>query len=199
RYACAEPALRRPGPDGAAADVERALDDVDDTYERLLGAAGIERLGREARQRGDLDRAGPRLDRLRSRAGEELRGDDRGREKRDEDEPIERLADRELVVRRLKQVVDEDEGDDGQRESERAAGAGAGPKHDEQIQKNDVRLIDMPANGEHADRRRGNDDDPEEPGDRRPRVVERHRVDLGKPTKHAPSDRGPIATRRNRA
>ena len=104
-----EPFRRIPRADRALRDLERRFDDVGDSRQRVLGAARAQRLRAEARERRDLDRSPLGLRRLRLRANQQIRRDDRRDQKRHQRDEVERLVEADAVVRRLEVVVDQQE------------------------------------------------------------------------------------------
>src|SRR6266581_6749615 len=95
--------------DLAVDDPERAPDYLGEGGEGVLRATGVEGPRAQAGQPGDLVRAAARRLGLGNRAGHELARHGGCRKKGHERSPVERLTDRELVVRELEEVVDGDD------------------------------------------------------------------------------------------
>ena len=118
--------------------------------QRVLGAAGAQRLRAEPRERRDLDRAAARFLGFRLRAREQLRRDERRRpETRSSASQSSGLPIAELAVRRLEVVVDEKKPSAREREAERASAAALAPRMMSRYTSTTCDLIDLPRTLHH--------------------------------------------------
>ncbi len=83
---------------------------------------------------------------------EQLRCDGGRRQKRQQHDPVERLAHRQRVERHLEVVVDQQKTEEGERKPERAAAGGAATEDHQQVRDDHVRFLDFAAHSVHHHR-----------------------------------------------
>ena len=134
------------------ADLHGRSDHIDDRGECLPGTASVERFRTEHRESIDLD--GTRLSgfRLGTRTIQQVGGDDTRAEKREQDQPIERIGDVQRTVRQQKEPVEQKEGDGCDDYAKGTARIRARAQHDEQIHHRHVGFVEPTPNQHHCDR-----------------------------------------------
>jgi hypothetical protein len=122
-----------------------------DGDQRLLGAGGVQRFGAERRQPVQFDRPPCGKFRLPPLPIKKLRRHDARHQKAEQDKPIQRIGDRQRVVRPKKQEVERKKRGAAENKPHEPTIGGAATQDDEQIDHRYVRLVEAIPKDEHRD------------------------------------------------